>query len=162
MNRTLGARLAIATVAVATVASALTGCSAFGGSDVSSSSTSSPRSSVASTVSPDQSKADACAAVRSGIDTLQGLQSQAGAAMSDPQKALDLFGKMADTMQSIESQVGNPEVKAPLDKAAAAVDDYAAFLHDVVKNPLSIDVKKAGEKATALTQSVTDLARVCA
>lgn len=161
MKKTLAARLALAVVAVSTVAAAVTGCSA-GGSGESASSTSSSKSSAEAKVSADQSKADACAAVKTGLEKLQGMQSQASAAMSDPQKALQLFDQMSETVSGIKDEVGNPEVKAPVDKASAAIDDYATFLHDAVQNPASIDASKVGEKATAITESFTELGKVCA
>jgi cell division protein FtsX len=160
MKKTLATRVALAIVAVSTVTAAVTGCSA-GGSDAASTSSTS-KSSSAAKVSADQSKADACAAVKTGLEKLQSMQSEASAAMSDPQKALDLFDQMSDTMSSIKDQVGNPEVKAPVDKAAAAIDDYATFLHDAVKNPTSIDASKVGEKATAITETFTEVGKVCA
>ncbi len=163
MKNTLAARLALAVVAVSTVTAAVTGCSAGGsGGSASSSSSSSSKPSAEAKVSADQSKADACAAVKSGLEKLQGMQSQASAAMSDPQKALALFDQMSDTVSGIKDQVGNPEVKAPVDKASAAIDDYATFLHDAVQNPASIDASKVGEKATAITESFTELGKVCA
>ncbi|ERK71811.1 hypothetical protein N136_01844 [Leifsonia aquatica ATCC 14665] len=90
------------------------------------------------------------------------MQSEASAAMSDPQKALALFDQMNDTMTSIKDKVGNPEVKAPVDKAAAAIDDYATFLHDAVQNPASVDASSVGAKATAITESFTEVGKVCA
>ncbi|MFF2051226.1 hypothetical protein ACFVU2_06440 [Leifsonia sp. NPDC058194] len=161
MKKTFGARLALAAVTIATVTAAVTGCSA-GGSGDSTTSSSSPKPSAAAKASADQSKADACAAVKAGLQKLQSMQSEASAAMSDPQKALDLFDQMSDTMTSIKDQVGNPEVKAPVDKASAAIDDYATFLHDAVSNPASIDASKVGEKATAITESFTEVGKVCA
>lgn len=161
MKNSFGARLALAVVTIATVTAAVTGCSTGGSGDASSSSSSS-KSSAAAKASSDQSKADACAVVKSGLEKLQSMQSEASAAMSDPQKALDLFDQMNDTMNSIKDKVGNPEVKAPVDKAAAAIDDYATFLHDAVQNPASIDASKVGEKATAITESFTAVGKVCA
>lgn len=160
MKNTLAARLALAVVAVSTVTAAITGCSAGGSGESASSSSSKP--SAEAKVSSDQSKADACAAVKSGLEKLQGMQSQASAAMSDPQKALALFDQMSDTVSGIRDQVGNPEVKAPVDKASAAIDDYATFLHDAVQNPASIDASQVGAKATAITESFTELGKVCA
>lgn len=163
MKNSFGARLALAVVTIATVTAAVTGCSTGGSGDASSSSSSSSsKSSAAAKASSDQSKADACAVVKSGLEKLQSMQSEASAAMSDPQKALDLFDQMNDTMNSIKDKVGNPEVKAPVDKAAAAIDDYATFLHDAVQNPASIDASKVGEKATAITESFTAVGKVCA
>lgn len=161
MNTTFGARLALAAVTIATVTAAVTGCSA-GGSGDSASSGSSSTPSAAAKVSADQSKSDACAVVKAGLEKLQGMQSEASAAMSDPQKALDLFDQMSDTMTSIKDKVGNPDVKAPVDKASAAIDDYASFLHDAVQNPASIDASTVGEKATAITESFTEVGKVCA
>lgn len=151
----------LAALTIATVTAAVTGCSA-GGSGDSASSSSSSKPSAAAKVSADQSKADACAVVKSGLEKLQSMQSEASAAMSDPQKALALFDQMNDTMTSIKDKVGNPEVKAPVDKAAAAIDDYATFLHDAVQNPASIDASSVGAKATAITESFTAVGKVCA
>lgn len=161
MKKTFGARLALAAVTIATVTAAVTGCSAGGSGDAASSSASS-KPSAAAKASADQSKADACAVVKSGLEKLQSMQSEASAAMSDPQKALDLFDQMNDTMTSIKDKVGNPEVKAPVDKAAAAIDEYATFLHDAVKDPTSIDASSVGAKATAITESFTEVGKVCA
>ncbi|GAA0434459.1 hypothetical protein [Leifsonia naganoensis] len=162
MKKTFGARLALAAVTIATVTAAVTGCSAGGSGDSSSSSSASSKPSAAAKASTDQSKADACAVVKSGLEKLQSMQSEASAAMSDPQKALALFDQMNDTMTSIKDKVGNPEVKAPVDKAAAAIDDYATFLHDAVQNPASIDASSVGAKATAITESFTEVGKVCA
>lgn len=162
MKNTLGARLALTVVAVSTVTAALVGCSAGGSGGSASSGTSSTTPSAEAKVSADQSKADACAAVKAGLTKLQSMQSEASAAMSDPQKALELFDQMSDTVSGIKDQVGNPEVKAPVDKAAAAIDDYATFLHDAVQNPASIDASKVGEKATAITEAFTEVGKVCA
>jgi len=161
MKKTFGARLVLAALTIATVTAAVTGCSA-GGSGDSASSSSSSKPSAAAKVAADQSKADACAVVKSGLEKLQSMQSEASAAMSDPQKALALFDQMNDTMTSIKDKVGNPEVKAPVDKAAAAIDDYATFLHDAVQNPASIDASSVGAKATAITESFTAVGKVCA
>jgi hypothetical protein len=162
MKKTFGARLALAAVTIATVTAAVTGCSAGGSGDSSSSSSASSKPSAAAKASTDQSKADACAVVKSGLEKLQSMQSEASAAMSDPQKALALFDQMNDTMTSIKDKVGNPEVKAPVDKAAAAIDDYATFLHDAVQNPASVDASSVGAKATAITESFTEVGKVCA
>ena len=162
MKKTFGARLALAAVTIATVTAAVTGCSAGGSDDSSSSASASSKPSAAAKASADQSKADACAVVKSGLEKLQSMQSEASAAMSDPQKALALFDQMNDTMTSIKDKVGNPEVKAPVDKAAAAIDDYASFLHDAVQNPASIDASSVGAKATAITESFTEVGKVCA
>ncbi|MFJ3490756.1 hypothetical protein [Leifsonia aquatica] len=163
MKKTFGARLALAAVAIATVTAAVTGCSAGGSGDSSSSSASaSSKPSAAAKASADQSKADACAVVKSGLEKLQSMQSEASAAMSDPQKALALFDQMNDTMTSINDKVGNPEVKAPVQKAAAAIDEYATFLHDAVQDPTSIDASSVGAKATAITESFTEVGKVCA
>jgi len=162
MKKTFGARLALAAVTIATVTAAVTGCSAGGSDDSSSSASASSKPSAAAKASADQSKADACAVVKSGLEKLQSMQSEASAAMSDPQKALALFDQMNDTMTSIKDKVGNPEVKAPVDKAAAAIDDYATFLHDAVQNPASIDASSVGAKATAITESFTEVGKVCA
>lgn len=162
MKKTFGARLALAAVTIATVTAAVTGCSAGGSDDSSSSASASSKPSAAAKASADQSKADACAVVKSGLEKLQSMQSEASAAMSDPQKALAVFDQMNDTMTSIKDKVGNPEVKAPVDKAAAAIDDYATFLHDAVQNPASIDASSVGAKATAITESFTEVGKVCA
>ncbi|GIT78826.1 hypothetical protein LLS1_04950 [Leifsonia sp. LS1] len=163
MKRTLTTRLTLAAVTVVAVAGAVTGCSAGASNDTASTSASSTsKPSAEAKVSADQSKADACTAVRAGLQKLQSMQSEASAAMSDPQKALALFDQMNETMTSIKDQVGNPEVKASVDKAAAAIDDYATFLHDAVQNPASVDASKVGEKATAITESFTEVGKVCA
>jgi len=163
MKTTLGARVALAIVAVSTAAAALTGCSAgaSGGASPSASPTATKAPAHAK-VSADQSKADACKAVNDTLQELQGMQSQASAAMSDPQKALDLFDQMNGTMTALKDKVGNPEVKAAVDKASGAVDDYATFLHDAVTNPASVDASKVSEKATAISESFTAVGQVCA
>ena len=160
MKNTLAARLTLAAVSIVTVAAALTGCSAAdpGGS----ASTSSPTQTAAAKVSPDQSKAEACTVVKAGFDKVQRMQSEASAAMSDPQKALDLLDQMNDTLTSIKDQVGNPEVKAPVDKAAAAVNDLATLLHGYVKNPATANFSAIGEKSTALAQAISDVSGICA
>ncbi|WP_349866092.1 hypothetical protein [Leifsonia sp. WHRI 6310E] len=160
MKNTLAARLTLAAVSIVTVAAALTGCSAAdsGGS----ASTSSPTQTAAAKVSPDQSKAEACTVVKAGFDKVQRMQGEASAAMSDPQKALDLLDQMNDTVTSIKDQVGNPEVKAPVDKAAAAVNDLATLLHGYVKNPATANFSAIGEKSTALAQAISDVSGICA
>lgn len=140
---------------VATLA-LLTGCSAL----TSTTPTTSPAASAPQGGS-DQSVAGACESLGSAMgEAADTFQSALGELGTDPQQALSALQEFATSLKDAAATVQNPQVKAQVDKAIAALNDLTAALEAGIKDPLKMT--EVLGTISAVQEELTAIGTVCA
>ncbi|WP_431278059.1 hypothetical protein [Leifsonia poae] len=153
MNK-IATRSAFVAAAVLAAAFAVTGCTADGPSAAPTTAVSRPPAT--------QTHEEACAIVNDGLKAAVALRDQAGDVMNDPSKASALMDQLAAKVQSMDEKIGNADVVKVVSDARIATDDFAKYIRDAIKNPLSVDVTKVQTKAEELGAKYDAVQKECA
>ncbi len=113
------------------------------------------------TAAAPQSHAAACVLVQDGLKKVSALQAQASSVAGDPSKASALLDKLDAQVRSIDDTITNTTVKRVTSSARTAVDGFATYLRDAIRNPASIDVTQVQQKADDLGTRFAAVQKEC-
>jgi len=110
-----------------------------------------------------QSTADACAIVQTALqDVSNGLNQDISALATDPAAAAAALDAVESGFAQAIAGVTNPEVRAPVDEAGAALTALSDQVTSVTQDPQSADPAAVQQAATDVQTRFAALAEVCA
>jgi len=112
--------------------------------------------------SAEQSKADGCAELQTGMESLQTeLTENISELQTDPGAAADAISEVASTFADNVDNVTNEEVKAAGEDAATSLSTMADEFSKYADDPAGVDVEALSASATDAQTKFTELETLC-